>query len=91
MVNTFFFRINFISISSNYNLKCSLLDPSRLSEFDNFLQSYSELLFKWELYNKRIEILELLHEKPKDLDEKFGKLTLYLHSNTTISTVFFLI
>ena len=55
------------------NLNSSLLDPSRLHEFDNFLKSYAELLFKWELYNKRIEILELLHEKPDDLDDKFGK------------------
>lgn len=48
-----------------------LLDPQRLNEFDIVIKFYSEILYQWSLYNKRIEILEYICEKPNEHDEKF--------------------
>ena len=49
-----------------------LLDPQRLNEFDIVIKFYCEILYQWSLYNKRIEILEYIYEKPNEHDEKFG-------------------
>jgi len=65
--------------------KKSLLDPSRLNEFDFLIKSYCEILYRWGLYNKRIEMLEFVYEKPLDLDEKFGKLRYQISARLKIS------
>ena len=52
----------------------SLLDPSRLQEYDTLLKYYCEVLNRWSLFNKRIEFQEYLNEIAKDSDEKFGML-----------------
>ncbi len=51
-----------------------MLDPARLHEYDNFLKYYCEVLNRWSMFNKRIEIQEYLNEIPQVLNEKFGKL-----------------
>lgn len=44
----------------------------RLKEFDNIVKFYCDLLYRWGLFNKRVEMFEFLNKKPADLDEKFG-------------------
>ena len=51
-----------------------LLDPDRLKDFDFILKKYCNILHKWGLFNKRIEMLEFLSEKPQNMDEKFGNI-----------------
>jgi hypothetical protein len=50
----------------------SLIDKNLLKKFDVIIKYYCELLYKWGLYNKRVEMFEFLSEKPTDLDSKFG-------------------
>jgi hypothetical protein len=43
-----------------------------MNEFDFLIKFYCEILYRWSLFNKRIEMLEFVYEKPTEMDEKFG-------------------
>ncbi|RNA27104.1 WD repeat-containing 59, partial [Brachionus plicatilis] len=53
------------------NKNIGLLDPNRTKNFDLLLNTYCNLLHKWGLFNKRIEMMEFLNDKPQNMDKKF--------------------
>ena len=54
-----------------HQFNLGLLDPTHLNEFDTIIKTYCELLYRWGLFIKRVELLELVNEKSNDLDAKF--------------------
>jgi hypothetical protein len=54
-----------------------LLDPSGSFKFDLVIKLYCDFLYKWGLFNKRVELFEYLNDKPSFIDEKFGKQLIY--------------
>ena len=50
----------------------SLVDPSRLSQFDELIKFYCDILNRWGLFHRRIEIFEFIGDKPSEMDDKFG-------------------
>lgn len=56
---------------TKHHRNLGLLDPGRMNEFDVVIKFYCEILYQWGLFNKRIEMLEFIYEKPSDYDKKF--------------------
>ena len=50
-----------------------MIDSSRLKQYDNLINFYSDLLNRWGLFYKRIETFEFLSKKPLNMDDKFGE------------------
>lgn len=50
----------------------SLVDPTRSSQFDDLIKFYCDILNRWGLFHRRIEIFEFIGEKPTEMDDKFG-------------------
>lgn len=62
--------INDYELSDHFK-NMRLIDQDMLKKFDLIIKFYCEVLYKWGLYTKRVEIFEFLSEKPVDLDSKF--------------------
>jgi hypothetical protein len=63
--------------------KISLLDPLASFKFDLVIKFYCDFLYKWGMFNKRIELFEYVTDKPKEIDEKFGNSSFFriLHNS----------
>jgi hypothetical protein len=55
-----------------------MIDSSRLKQYDNLINFYSDLLNRWGLFYKRIETFEFLSKKPLNMDDKFGEFTTHI-------------
>ena len=43
-----------------------LLDPNYLNQYDEYKRCYAELLYRWGLLNKRIEVLKYMSKPPPE-------------------------
>lgn len=60
--------IEFLKHQKNF----SLVDPTRSSQFDDLIKFYCDILNRWGLFHRRIEIFEFIGDKPSEMDDKFG-------------------